>query len=142
MPVFSQRSKDKLYTCHHKLRRVMEQAIKVYDFSVICGHRGNDEQNDLFNQGRSKVQFPDSKHNLTPSCAVDIVPYLPGHDIWNLEDPNILKHWYLMAGVVLATAESMWTPLRWGGDWNRDMRFDDNKFNDLPHFELQHINMK
>jgi len=26
--------------------------------------------------------------------------------------------------------------LRWGGDWDGDTELDDNKFDDLPHFEL------
>ena len=29
--------------------------------------------------------------------------------------------------------------VRWGGDWNMDNNFKDQKFNDLPHFELVKI---
>jgi hypothetical protein len=41
---------------------------------VICGHRGQQEQDAAFKSGASRVQFPNSKHNKQPSLAVDIAP--------------------------------------------------------------------
>ncbi len=37
---------------------------------------------------------------------------------------------------MLAAAHDLGIELRWGGDWDRDAEFDDQTFNDLPHFEL------
>jgi len=45
------------------------------DFAIICGHRGEAEQNAAFAAGASKVKFPDSKHNTLPARAYDRVPY-------------------------------------------------------------------
>ena len=43
MPAFSQRSKDRLATCHPDLQRVMNKVVERYDISIICGHRGEEE---------------------------------------------------------------------------------------------------
>jgi len=43
---------------------------------------------------------------------------------------------------MFATAERLYNEgkithkLRWGGDWDSDKVFDDQNFDDLPHFEL------
>jgi peptidoglycan L-alanyl-D-glutamate endopeptidase CwlK len=42
---------------------------------VLCGHRGQEAQDTAFKQGASKLKWPNSKHNKTPSLAVDIAPY-------------------------------------------------------------------
>jgi len=49
MPYFSQLSNLKLMSCHDDLQEVCNRAIKIYDFSVICGHRNEKEQNEAFN---------------------------------------------------------------------------------------------
>jgi peptidoglycan L-alanyl-D-glutamate endopeptidase CwlK len=33
-------------------------------------------------------------------------------------------------------ANTLGIKIRWGGDWNGDLQFRDEKFKDLPHFEL------
>ena len=48
---------------------------QVMDFAIICGHRGEAEQNAAFAAGRSKVKYPYSKHNANPARAYDRVPY-------------------------------------------------------------------
>ena len=48
---------------------------QVMDFAIICGHRGENEQNAAFAAGRSKVKYPYSKHNMKPARAYDRVPY-------------------------------------------------------------------
>ena len=37
---------------------------------------------------------------------------------------------------MLGTARGLFIPLRWGGDWDMDHNFKDQKFDDLCHFEL------
>ena len=92
MAEFGKRSKDNLSTAHEKLQRVMNRAIKKYDFTVIYGHRSPSEQFELFKKGRElqsdgtwkKVgsvvtnidgKSKKSKHNYLPSLAVDVAPY-------------------------------------------------------------------
>lgn len=131
---FGERSKKRLATVDPRLREVLEEAIKVYDFTILQGVRSKEEQQDYFERGLSKVQWPESKHNLKPgrneeySLAADIAP-------WPI-DWNDLKRFYYLAGIVVAIGEAKGYKIRWGGNWDRDYDFDDQKFNDLPHFEI------
>lgn len=138
MPSFSKHSEARLLTCHPDLQRVirhaMETATADLDFAVLCGHRGKIEQDAAYAAGLSKTPFPTSKHNHLPSLAVDIAPYPVD---WN--DYGRFKH---LAEHVLASAAELGISIRWGGDWDGDgkTRRDgdpDERFVDLPHFELR-----
>ena len=83
MPSFGKTSRSKLETCAQEIQDVLNEAIKHYDFSVIDGHRDMERQNVYFNEGKSQVRWPNSRHNSYPSQAVDIIPY-PG----GFENPN------------------------------------------------------
>jgi len=102
--------------------------LKIADCTILEGHRGEARQNELRATGRSMLAFPHSKHNRTPSAAVDVVPYPLN---WGDRD-----RFHLFAGVVLGVAASMGLAVRWGGDWDRDFRPANNSFDDLPHYEL------
>lgn len=134
MPKFSTRSIQRLETCHRDLQVIFNEVVQHFDCTVVCGHRGEAEQNEAYNAGNSKLRFPQSKHNKTPSMAVDVVPYPID---WN--DTDRMRYF---AGVVKGIAALMYRQgtithqLRWGGDWDRDTEVKDNKFQDLPHFEL------
>jgi peptidoglycan LD-endopeptidase CwlK len=78
MPVLSARSLKNLSQCDKRLQKIATEAIKEFDFIVICGHRGEKEQNEAFRRGTSKLKWPKSKHNKTPSLAFDAVPYIKG----------------------------------------------------------------
>ena len=41
-----------------------------------------------------------------------------------------------MGGVLFGIAGELGHELRWGKDWDRDMDFKDQKFDDMPHFEV------
>lgn len=124
---FSAQSQLNLEGCDPDLQKVFNKVIEEVDCSVISGHRGEAEQNLLHHQGRSQLKYPKSKHNHTPSLAIDVVPYPVD---WKSRD-----RFYLFAGYVLATAKSMGVELRWGGDWDGDFEIADNSFDDLAHFE-------
>ena len=134
MPRFGTRSKNNLATCHPDLQRLLNEVIKHYDCSVICGHRTKEDQNKAYHEGRSKIKWPNGKHNSSPSMAVDVVP-------WFSTKPNIRwndsKKFYHFAGYVLAVADQLGINLRWGGDWDGDGELHDQTFMDLPHFELR-----
>lgn len=134
MPKFSNESKANLKTCHRDLRLTLKLAINFYDFKVLEGHRGEDRQNRLFEEGKSKLQWSSSKHNKSPSRAVDIAP-------WPIDWEDERRFCYL-AGVIHGCHERLLETglitcqLRWGGNWDQDEHLDDNKFDDLGHFEL------
>ncbi len=128
MPQFGKRSKDNLNTCHPDLQRLFNEVVKHWDCSIICGHRTEEDQNKAFHEGKSKLQFPQSKHNSYPSKAVDVVPYPVD---WQDRD-----RFYHFAGIVVGIATQMNIKIRWGGNWDGDFQVKDENFMDLPHFEL------
>ena len=70
MPSFSTRSKSNLSQAQPDLQRLFKEVIKHYDCTVICGHRSQEEQDKAVAEGKSKVRYPDSKHNSVPARAV------------------------------------------------------------------------
>lgn len=145
MASFGQKSKDKLSTAHPKLQLVMNEAIKVFDFTVLYGNRSVEEQFELFKKGRElqsdgtwkKVgstvtnldgKIKKSNHNYLPSRAVDIAPYPI--------DWNNIQRFKDMAKVVLQCAKNLNIKVIWGADWDMDGDIEEHKFKDFPHFEL------
>ena len=126
---FGSSSKKRLKECHPDLQKIMNEAIKITDFSVLCGHRTKQEQDKAFRSGRSKLKFPESKHNQTPSLAIDVVPFPI--------DWNDTKRFVALYGIIRGIAHMMDIKIRWGGNWDMDDEIiTDQNFNDLPHFEL------
>ncbi len=117
---FGKRSRKELATAHPDLQKLFNEVIKHFDCSVICGHRGREDQDKAFAEGKSKLKWPNSKHNKTPSLAVDVVPFPID---WENEN-----EFHKLAGVVDAVALQMNIKVKWGGSWK--------KFKDLPHWEL------
>ena len=128
MPKFGTRSRNSLHSCDDRLKKVFNEVIKTVDCSVLEGHRDKDRQNKLYKEGKTKVRYPNGRHNKLPSMACDVVPYPI--------DWNDRERFHLFAGFVLGIANQMGINLRWGGDWNQNWEVDDNKFDDFPHFEL------
>ncbi len=125
MAKFSKQSLEKLATCHCELQRLFNEVIKTTDCIVICGERGEQEQNEAYRNGFSKLKYPKGKHNKHPSLAVDVMPYFneSPHVRWN--DAKACKDF---AKIVLKTAKEIGVKIRWGGSWKN--------FIDLPHYEL------
>ena len=134
MPRFSKRSNERLATCRQDLQCLFHEVIKHFDCTIICGYRSQEEQERAFMEGKSKLRFPDSKHNQIPSLAVDVAPY--DKDLKNIDWQDI-RRMYLFAGFVLGVASQMGIDIRWGGDWDSDTDIKDNSFNDLVHFEIE-----
>lgn len=129
MPNFSAKSQAKLATCHPDLQRVFNEVVKHFDCTIVEGHRGKEDQDRYYAQGKSKVKYPNGKHNKEPSMAVDVIPYPID---WNARDRFVY-----FAGFVKGIATSLGVNIRWGGDWDCDTELADNTFDDLPHFELR-----
>ena len=128
MPSFSRISEARLLTAHPDLQELFKEVIKELDFSVLYGHRDEDDQAEAFRTGASTKRWPDSKHNQVPSLAVDVAPFPV--------DWNDLARFARLAGYVERVAWEKAIPIRWGGDWDQDGWTKDERLVDMPHFEL------
>jgi len=101
--------------------------VKRFDITVLCGHRGEAEQNAAYAAGNSKLKWPKSKHNKVPSEAVDIVPYPID---W--EDTAAFER---MGQVVLQCWEEMDPDdtAKWQLVWGKTFK----GLVDYPHFEIR-----
>ncbi len=165
--MLGKKSRDSLKGVHSDLkglayemsRRVDQEkkrrgGVYKFDFSVKDGIRGEKAQTKAFDSGNSKVQYPNSKHNKTPSEAIHFLPYpvrwpqKPG--IWSgMTNQEVkvfnklikiyakqLGRFYQLAGFVQAVATDLNIQIRWGGDWNKDGDIMDQNFDDLAHWEV------
>ena len=128
MPKFGRASRKNLRTCDIRLRKVFDEVIKHVDCSILEGYRRKERQNKLYDEGKTKVRYPEGRHNNNPSLAVDVARYPID---WDDRERHTL-----FAGFVIGIANSMGIDLRWGGDWNRNWDTKDNRFDDFPHFEI------
>lgn len=149
MNILSQSSKKRLETCHPDLQLVIEESIKYspVDFGISHGYRSPEEQNELYQKGRTKpgdvVTYLDgynkkSKHNESPSDAVDFY-------CWPREIMYDTEHLAAVVGVILSTANRLYEEgkinsiIKSGGDWNQNGIFvrkdDSERFIDMPHIE-------
>jgi len=124
-------------------------------FIFTCTYRSQEEQDALYAQGREPLEVVNtmrtklglwllkedenrivtkakvSKH--TSRKAFDIAIVRDGRADYNLKvnvNDNEIPD-YIEAGKIGQSVG-----LRWGGDWNGDGRSDDERFLDLPHYEL------
>lgn len=114
----------------HYLDRVL---LEVADITLICGHRGQAEQNEYFygKPQRSKLPWPKGKHNKLPSLAVDFKPY-PMPD----RPEKLWASLAYVAGRIIQMAAEDGVCIRWGGDWDLDGDLTDQDFDDLFHLEI------
>lgn len=132
---FGTRSRGQLDSCHPLLQQLFEEVVKVWDCSILCGHRNEADQEEAYATGRSALHWPNSKHNQHPSLAVDAAPW------YAEESPHIpwedAERFRAFGGFVLGVAYKLDIPIRWGGDWDGDRTFTDQRLIDMPHFELR-----
>jgi len=137
MPSFSQTSKDRLDQCDKPLQDIFNFVIYYRDCTVITGHRGKEEQDQKVAEGRSHTPYPNSKHNSSPSMAVDVMPWYSQapHVRWPQHPDKALqllhsgewdehrfldniKTWqelFNFSGFVLGVGADMGVGMRWGG---------------------------
>lgn len=133
---YSETSKERLKTCHRDLQTIFVNVLQDFDHTIVCGHRGEEDQNKAFAENKSKVQFPNSKHNRVPSWAVDAAPYIEGKINWQRDELCFF------AGYVKSRADQLYKigvishRLRVGADFSGDNDVTDERFRDEPHFEL------
>ena len=120
MPVLSARSKHNLSQCHPDLQRVFAKVAETEPIEIICGHRNKADQDKVYREGFSRVRWPNSRHNSSPSQAADVLP-LP------IDWENLVA-FKRLAERIKEIAALMGVPIDWGGDWAH--------FPDFPHWEL------
>ena len=136
---YSATSRERLESCHPDLQVIWDEVIQWIDCAVFCGHRGEAKQRLAYLENKSKVRWPDSKHNSKPSMAIDSGPYFV--EIHNTDWDDSLA-FARFAGRIdqiadqLLKAGAISHSIRWGGDWSMNGRSTDQTFFDLPHFEL------
>ena len=158
MAAYSDSSQRKLDTAHHDLQLIFNEVVRIFDNTILYGNRSVAYQFDLYKQGRAKddngkwvivdkskvVTYCDgtknkSKHNYTPSKAVDAVPYyttIP-HIRWKDTDRMYYFAGHVKAiAIVLKTQGRITHDIKFGGDWDDDTEVKDQTFMDLAHFEI------
>ncbi len=99
----------------------MHEVIKRVDCCVIEGHRDQDKQDSLVAAGFSKTKWPNSRHNSTPSEAIDVTP-----NPVNWKDKKAFAD---LACIIKQAAIELGIELEWGGDFK--------SFFDGPHYQLK-----
>lgn len=117
---YSKSSSNKLSTCDPRLIEIMNRVIKIMDNTIVCGQRGEGAQNKAYDEGRSNAKYGQSKHNMTPSQAVDIAPYPIN---WNDKE-----RFARLAGIVEGVAYMLGYKIKWGGNFTA--------LKDMSHFEI------
>jgi peptidoglycan L-alanyl-D-glutamate endopeptidase CwlK len=110
--------------------------IRNYDCSILCGHRGELEQNEAFDNGYSEKQWPNSKHNSIPSNAVDAAPYEVDHTDFDKLQSSFFAGYVMGIANELYYAGTMEHKIRCGIDWDNDQDVNDTTFWDAGHFEI------
>lgn len=123
---FSKNSMRNLKELHYILRRIALSALEagVIDFAIIDAYRDRQKQNKYFHDGKSKVQFPNSKHNRYPAEAMDLQPYINGKYSTDPKDYERLHDVIMTAAHFLGYKNI----IEWGGDWKT--------LKDSPHYQL------
>jgi peptidoglycan LD-endopeptidase CwlK len=98
------------------------------DLKLVQGHRSSADQLIAYQTGHSEKKPGTSKHERTPSLAVDMALY-PVH--W----PDEAAFGFL-AGMVAIEALDQGIKVRWGGDWDGDGDTLEHSLRDLDHWEL------
>lgn len=129
---WAESSKKRLKEADYDLQLICNEVKKIseIDFDISCAYRSREEQKALYKKGLSQLDGTSkkSKHNYTPSRAVDIYCYNGSKADYSHDKMHY------MAGLFRAVSEDLYkrgitkNQLRWGGWWE--------DFPDMPHYEL------
>lgn len=132
MYVLSKRSLEKISGVHPDIVKVVKRAIEItpVDFGVIQGVRTQQEQDDLYAQGRTKpgniVTWTRNSKHLKQSDgfghAIDVVAYVKGQVSWA---PSLYDD---ISNAMKQAARELAVNLKWGPDVGIK--------GDLGHYEL------
>ncbi len=165
MPNFGRKSQEIKSTINPMLALLCDNVVKYFDITLIQGRRGKTEQNNLFADKLSQLQWPDSKHNADEfaqypddlSMAVDVAPWPIPFKWGDLKSRKVVARdlqWkervkfyqmvaifkYEWARIQDNNLSARNYELRFGADWDSDNDYRDQSFDDLPHIELEKVN--
>lgn len=129
MARFGRRSIKRLDGVHPLLVEWAYSLVEVMDCSVVYGVRNLTEQRHMVAIGASKTL--DSYHLVQPDGyghALDIAPYPI--------DWEDLDRFKVLIGMGLMLAHEMNIPITNGMDWDGDLDFKDQTFNDYLHWQI------
>ena len=132
---FSRNSEKKLQYLHPNLQKFFRELIKIspYDFSITQGVRTAEEQNKLYQQGRTtpgklvtncdgyKLKSNHQTKSDGLGHAGDIAVLINNKITW---EEKYYKEVAMSARILMQKYN-----VEWGGDWRN--------FKDLPHFEYK-----
>lgn len=140
MATMSKVSFTKLMSCHPKLIKIIDHLNR--EITVIEGHRSLERQKQLIKEGKSNLKNAENGYHVKmPSMAVDIAPIINGTIYWNNKEAfakladeikKIVENLNLEA-----KSEEEKIKITWGGDWDKDGDWKDEKFLDMVHFQLE-----
>lgn len=121
---FGKKSKEVRDTLDPRLVLLVNKLADLFDISLIWGYRDEEQQTKFFNEGTG-VEWPDSKHNVMPSKAVDLAPYPLN---WSDITQQDIEQWNMILGAALAIAKEEGFEIRLGKNFSNRV--------DYPHIEL------
>lgn len=123
---FSQKSLEKLASVDVKLQTLAKKVLEIspIDFSITCGLRTKEEQEQLVKEGKSKTIY--SKHLL--GKAIDILPCK--------EKYNKPTDIFILVGLFIAKAKELNINIRVGALWDYNST-KDNNFIDAYHIQVE-----
>lgn len=123
---FGSRSLSILEEVHSDIQRVAHRAIQItpIDFGIPStgGLRTAEVQNELFRNGKSKLDGYKKKSYHQSGRALDFYAYVDGKASWDE------LHLAMVATAFLQAASELGVKLEWGGLWR--------SFKDMPHVQL------
>ena len=137
------KSLAKLNTVDVRLQAVVKRAIELskLDFSVTDGLRTAEQQQVLYKKGASTKDGYTKKSVHQSGFAVDLVPFVNGKLVWDVEGCITI------AEAVREAAEELGEGIRWGGTWtiitgttepiSELVKVNPTRFFDGPHYELR-----
>lgn len=139
MNTFGTNSRTELETTDPILVEIAFSVLELKDHSILKGHRNEVEQNAAYNSSpqRSKLKFPNGKHNELPSRAIDVQTWPVPKGYTQEQTERLLRHDQLyLLGLYVGVAWGMGVMLRTGADWDMDGEIADNGWDDLFHVEI------
>lgn len=130
MPTFGKKSKElRQYLCKD-LKRLVDEVIKEYDFSIVETVRDRTAQENAFELKASRAHYGESAHNYHPAFACDVYPY----PVPRRQDKGLIviddnsPAWDKMINTFKAKAALLGINITCGIDFKT--------FRDAPHIEL------
>ena len=144
MAKFGPHSMSARGTCHPDMILVADSVVKNRDCRMIYGWRGPSLQNEVFRNGFSTKEWPNSMHNVmrignsgivSPcSFAMDLMPFFPTEPFIRWNDTQSI---YEFSGYTKARGDDIGVDLTHGYDWDDDLDFHDQTFMDGAHYQFK-----